>query len=543
MRDALLVAAAEIAKEFQCSPDLVRRATVHFQQQLREGLSRNGAAISCIPSHVTSMPNGAEKGIYLAVDVGGTNLRVCSVTLHGDKTYSLTESKVVIPQSVRLGAASKDFFGFVALQIQQFLKENDLHKVGDGTVVGSERETYPLGMTFSFAFEQLGVNQGILLKWDKDFNIPDAVGKDVGSLLQRELEALQLPVVIATLTNDTVGTLMARSYTSPGKGDTLLGAVFGTGTNGAYMERIPDITKLAGTRQDSSSYMAINTEWGGFDNNLSVLELTRFDRQVDATSANPGLERFEKLISGLYLGEILRLAILELIRQTMEDDHTPFAIPASSNLYQAWSIESSLLSVLAADKSAELFPSRLALEKTLDWRNPSINDAKSIQVISTAIGKRSARLAGVAVAGIILQSGRLQHMVQTEHTYLWPYRSFSQAVLGCMRMAMFFVRRIWSSIWHVRRSRVADPERADSTSNLLPCAEQSQDDTATLDIGLTGSLAEHYPGYQEIIRTTLRDVEQIGHHGEALVRFGLTKDGSTVGAALVAQAAMARKDS
>src|SRR6202012_1067280 len=113
------------------------------------------------------------------------------------------------------------------------------------------------------------------------------------------------PVVISTLTNDTVGALMARSYTSPGKGDTLLVAVFGTGTNGAYMERISQISKLAGSEQHSAWYMAINTEWGGFANDLSVLRPTRFDRQVDETSANAGLERFEKLISGLYLSAIL----------------------------------------------------------------------------------------------------------------------------------------------------------------------------------------------------------------------------------------------
>jgi hexokinase len=471
---------------------------------------------------------------------------VCSVQLHGDKTYSLTQSKVVIPRSVRLGATSKDFFGFVALQIEKFLQKNDLYNLNDGTPTDSEEEQYPLGLTFSFAFEQHGVNRGTLLKWDKDFNIPDAVGKEIGSLLQTELDNLRLPVVISTLTNDTVGTLMARSYTSPGKGDTLLGAVFGTGTNGAYMERISQITKLPGSDQQSASYMAINTEWGGFDNDLSVLRPTRFDKQVDETSANPGLERFEKLISGLYLSEILRLAILELIQQIQKCDHMQFDILASSSLYRPWSVESRLLSILAADDSKDLLASRKALEETLDWKNPTTNDAKSVQLIAKAIGTRSARLAGVAIAGVILQSGRLQHIIHMEKSHAlqaWSPNSFSKAAISCMKSVMVFIRRIWSGICSFGRSDEPATNATSKSSIEPPLHASRREDYGTIDVGLNGSLVEHYPGYEEIMRTTLRNVEQIGPQREALIRFGLAKDGSSVGAALVAQAALERRES
>lgn len=44
---------------------------------------------------------------------------------------------------------------------------------------------------------------------------------------------------MAALVNDTVGTLMVRSYTAPGNGAAVLVAIFGTGTNGAYVEKTP----------------------------------------------------------------------------------------------------------------------------------------------------------------------------------------------------------------------------------------------------------------------------------------------------------------
>ena len=49
---------------------------------------------------------------------------------------------------------------------------------------------------------------------------------------------------------DRIGTLMARSYTSPGKTGALLGAIFGTGTNGAYVEKLSKVTKLTSKAVD-----------------------------------------------------------------------------------------------------------------------------------------------------------------------------------------------------------------------------------------------------------------------------------------------------
>ncbi len=45
---------------------------------------------------------------------------------------------------------------------------------------------------------------------------------------------------------------------------------------------------------------------------------------------------------------------------------------------------------------------------------------------------------------------------------------------------------------------------------------------------------EYYPGFEEYIREALREVEGIGEAGERRVRIGIAKDGSGVGAALIA---------
>jgi hexokinase len=55
-----------------------------------------------------------------------------------------------------------------------------------------------------------------------------------------------------------------------------------------------------------------------------------------------------------------------------------------------------------------------------------------------------------------------------------------------------------------------------------------------IDVGVDGSLVEFYPDFEEHIRQALREVAEIGDEGEKKIRIGIAKDGSGVGAALIA---------
>lgn len=56
-----------------------------------------------IPTWVFGWPSGKEKGSYLAVDLGGTNLRVCEVELEGDGKFAITQSKYKLTDEQKLG--------------------------------------------------------------------------------------------------------------------------------------------------------------------------------------------------------------------------------------------------------------------------------------------------------------------------------------------------------------------------------------------------------------------------------------------------------
>lgn len=108
---------------------------------------------------------------------------------------------------------------------------------------------------------------------------------------------LFLQVQIRALLNDTVGTLASGRYNDP---DVTMGIILGTGTNGAYVEETKKITKLK-SKNLANENMIINTEWGGYMSPL--LPMTADDYATDEAGSNPGVCYFEKLISGLYMGE------------------------------------------------------------------------------------------------------------------------------------------------------------------------------------------------------------------------------------------------
>ncbi len=384
---------------------------------------------------------------------------------------------------------SEDLFGFLAKQIELFLKEHhedhfEAHvrrRQSISTPEGyRDEQIFRLGFTFSFPVQQFGINKGTLIRWTKGFDIPDAVGKDVCALLQKEIDKLHLPVKVAALVNDTVGTLMARSYTSPGKTSTLLGAIFGTGTNGAYVEKVTNIHKpIEGEYNKSTGQMVINTEWGSFDNQLNVLPNTPWDAELDKTSVNPGFQIFEKRVSGMFLGEILRLVIVSMLRNpqislfhdvnsSSNDWRSTTTIGPDSGVFQPWGLDSSIMSIAAADTTPEHSTLRQELENQLQIYAASNEDAQAFKDVAYAIGRRAARLSAVAVGAIVLQSGKL----------------------------------------------VTDED--------------------PIDIGVDGSLVEHYPFFRDMIYEALAAIDGIGHDGAKRIRIGIAKDGSGVGAALIA---------
>ncbi|KAF2450417.1 hypothetical protein P171DRAFT_402794 [Karstenula rhodostoma CBS 690.94] len=515
----------DILQQFQFDSDDVRNVTRKFLQQIKDGLDHPRPWQ--LPSFVYQVPDGSEKGTFLAVDLGGTNCRICLVDLLGNSTYKVLQTKRMVPEHLRINPRYEPLFSFIAKALREFL---DQHEVRPQTDCDSAAQSIPLGFTFSFTCEQTSISQGTLIQWDKGWDIPEALGKDPCAMLQESIDKIKLPVQVSALANDSVGTLLSRAYTTQEHGSTLAGVIIGTGTNAAYIERMCNVRRLPtpGTKRMHEN-IVLNTEWGCFDDDLQVLPITSYDRALDASSINPGQQQLEKRVSGMYLGELMRLVILHCHEQgvfnMVLDDESP--------CNRQYGLDSSLLSLLAQDGTVGCLDGAKAIERVLSAHSVTPSDARILTRLADGIARRSARLVGSALGAIIIQSGRFFDLqsekatvqVTSLQTHQHDNPTPKHRKRGC---------ELFSRISCYFKGFIPSPTESQVSGEKTLNRGSEQD---VIDIGVDGSLIELYPGFEAHIRSALRDIQEIGREGEGKVRMGLAKDGSGVGAALMANAA------
>lgn len=549
--------AEEIAREFDLSSDYVCRLTYHFIRQMSEiypsmlimdhadSIAEDGLTRQCawqLPSYVRSVSTGTEKRKFLAVDLGGSNCRICLVDLHGDSTFTTVQTKHRVPADVMVNPSYEPLFSFIAEKISAFLEANS----------NSARESfhdspghglpYRLGFTFSFTCDQTSLARGTLIRWDKGWDIPEAVGRDPCAMLQEAIDNLGLPVLVSVLANDSVGALLTRAYTSGQKGSTLGAIIFGTGTNAAYVEKLSNIGRLS-MEASAGDTMVINTEWGCFDDEMQVLPRTPYDDELDKNSIDPGSQMFEKRVSGMYLGELLRLAILRLI----ETGALQMKFDKESLVFRREGIDSSFLSRLADDKYNDLQKAAKFIMDTISAKNVTRTEAQSIRLLAAAIARRAARLAGASLAAIIIQSGRLEvanpssklDKTVVEVDQLGELSTpFTDMFRRFLSRFGFFLRKVFTSMG---KSFLVVPRRSGILQGITVDPIESGQEGDVIDIGADGSVIESFPTFEAYMRGAMREVPEIGHAGEKRIQIGLIKDGSGIGAALMAQAATQTK--
>ncbi|KAL6946230.1 Hexokinase isoenzyme 2 [Hanseniaspora osmophila] len=377
---------------FTVSGDKLKAIVKHFVTELNKGLTKKGGNIPMIPGWVMEHPTGKESGDYLAIDLGGTNLRVVLVKLGGDRTFDTTQSKYKLPNHIRTTKNKDELWAFIADSLDTFIKE----EYPEGVPKGSK---LPLGFTFSYPASQDKINEGILQRWTKGFDIPGIEGHDVVPMLQTELAKRNLPIDVVALINDTVGTLVASLYTD---GETKMGCIFGTGVNGAYYDVVSDVEKLEERLADDipkESLMAINCEYGSFDNEHLVLPRTKYDVMVDEQSPRPGQQSFEKMTSGYYLGELMRLALVDLHSQGFifkNQDITQLQKPYVMDTSFPARIEEDPFENL--EDTDDLFTNELKIKTTSVER-------KLIRKLAEVIGTRAARISVCGIAAVCQKRG------------------------------------------------------------------------------------------------------------------------------------------
>ncbi|ODV98235.1 hypothetical protein PACTADRAFT_37405 [Pachysolen tannophilus NRRL Y-2460] len=405
------------------SPQKLKKITDHFISELEKGLSVKGGNIPMIPTWIVDYPTGEETGEYLAIDLGGTNLRVVLVKLLGNCKFDTEQSKYHLPSDIRTTRDKDILFSYIADSVAKFI--NDLYP--NGVPKG---KILPLGFTFSYPCTQSRIDTGVLQRWTKGFDIPGVEGYDVVPMLVSQFEKRKVPVKLVALINDTSGTLVASRYTDPA---TEMGLIFGTGCNGAYYDRIHNIPKLAGKLQDDitqDSPMLINCEYGSFDNEHLALPRTKYDIIIDAQSPRPNQQAFEKMIAGYYLGEVLRLILVELYEKNLILEKYKSDNEGIKLLNEPYILDTEVLTRIEDDPfenledTCTLFKEKLHLEFTSPER-------KLIRKLAELIGTRAARLSICGIAAVTKKMNYLKCHCAADGSVFNHYTNFpARAVDG-----------------------------------------------------------------------------------------------------------------
>lgn len=140
---------AEAALVGPVSGDGLTRLSAGLKQQLLERLESD--LESMLPSYNHQLPTGSESGQYVALDVGGSTLRVALVELRGRGENEKQESRILSIRSFHINSDIKDlegvsFFDWMATRISETILEGLQEE-------HSPDEPLPMALAWSFPTE------------------------------------------------------------------------------------------------------------------------------------------------------------------------------------------------------------------------------------------------------------------------------------------------------------------------------------------------------------------------------------------------------
>uniref|UniRef100_A0A4W6EKY6 Hexokinase-2 n=1 Tax=Lates calcarifer TaxID=8187 RepID=A0A4W6EKY6_LATCA len=368
--------------QLQLSDQTLMDLSIRFRREMDKGLCRDTnptAAIKMLPTFVRSTPDGTEQGEFLSLDLGGSNFRVLLVRVmaDGEQKVEMESQIYAIPEHLMRGSGS-ELFDHIADCLSNFLEK-----------MGIKDKKLPLGFTFSFPCQQTKLDESVLVSWTKGFKASGVEGQDVVSLLRKSIKKRgDFDIDIVAVVNDTVGTMMTCGYDDH---HCEIGLIVGTGTNACYMEQMRNLELLDG----DEGRMCVNTEWGAFGDDGALEDLrTDIDREIDAGSLNPGKQLFEKMISGMYMGELVRLILVRMAKE-----HLLFQGKTTAELLTTGSFNTKCIYAIENKEgltSAEQVLRGLGLD-------PSVEDCIATQRVCQIVSTRAAHLCAATLAAVLRQ--------------------------------------------------------------------------------------------------------------------------------------------
>lgn len=427
--------AAEVKKLFEKPLADKRLFDLSSQLQVQYRESLQCSTISMLPSFQHTLPTGQEQGDFLALDVGGSTFRVALIRLCGKKDDS-DGLQVRRVRSYAIDEAIRDlpgqaFFDWMAQRIGDMATEYSY-------ITGTTNAFLRMGLAWSFPVEQTSSSTGKLLAMGKGFRASQGLeGEDVGELVMRGCRARGLNVAICAIVNDSAATLLSQAYRDPA---TRMSLILGTGVNAAvYLPLSALGPGKLGERPDkwhaAAKSVVVNTELSMFGK--EIMPTTRWDEELNLRHKMPNYQPLEYLITGRYLGEIVRLVLLEAITT-----RGLFAGYVPEHLDEAYAFDTRIVGAFESDRSEGLESAQAAFMAAHPMLSPpTLAELNFIRDVAKLVSRRaSAYLATALHAFWVVSSWNSDHQagkferttIACDGSLMEKYPGFRKATQRCL---------------------------------------------------------------------------------------------------------------
>ncbi|KAI9723965.1 MAG: hypothetical protein M1812_000683 [Candelaria pacifica] len=492
-----------------------------------------------LPTPVADLPTGSERGRFLAIDLGGSNLRVGLVELYGAAGRSdngRTPSQTCLESSIETKEApvrvtferswpigdhlkmnkADDLFAWIGDCIAKVVADIITFSLHYNETVSRE---LALGITFSFPMIQGSLAEATVMPMGKGFAVASNV--DLPKLVLAGYETARhkasintdypvpikrLPSLrVVAIANDTVSTLASLAYSTKNFSNSkvAMAMIVGTGTNATIPIRLVDLhaskTILESSQFTESRSIVVNTEWsinGTFPPLRDLDFITKWDKLLDEGCEVPGFQPLEQMTSGRYLGELVRIILLDIF--TKELKIQPCEIP--TRLKEKNSLTTTLVATAfaKAQPKARLLAQvqeQLPSSSTSTWRWTA-ETAEIVWSVARIVQIRASSLIAAATTGLLDFSGDL----------------------------------------HLRNR----PIETTKGENRVGKERKSQvNDTHELIVACTGGTINLYPSYLETCQERIDKLLQTGNtHQNTRVTLREASNGGMIGAAVLAATAV-----
>ncbi|KAK3994913.1 hypothetical protein QBC44DRAFT_36181 [Cladorrhinum sp. PSN332] len=366
--------------------------------------------------------NVQNDGRYLAIDIGGTNLRVAFVqpssssSTNNNSNSNSSSSQPTLdnhtshPFPSHFKSSPDLLFSWVGKQIAQTISQSS-------HLLSPSSSTIPIGVAFSFPMIQTSLSSAKIMQMGKGFGSSDPSNTNTATTKEEEQQeqlldlaaqitrgysqhgtTLNLPKLeVVAILNDAVATYITALNRFPSTA--AMGLIVGTGCNATVPLplRALNKNKMEGLQLDLNSssggssneddndekIVVVNTEWSISGTAPPLRELGIFTRWDDELNSNggveiPGFQPLEYMTGGRYLGELVRIVYADWLGLIGESEAVP------ERFRRVYGVSSEELS-----------------------KGGKVEGEKNLLEVVLAVQRRAAGIVAAACVGLLRFAGRL----------------------------------------------------------------------------------------------------------------------------------------